>query len=306
MRKVWSLARMTWARSKWSRMTWAPMTWAGLTLASLTLGSHAAGAKVLKDLAYGPDKRQRLDVYLPAAAVAKAPVIFMVHGGYWSRGDKNGEGIVRRKVARWLPQGWVFVSTNYRLSPQANPLVQAEDVAHALAFAQANAAAWGADASKFVLMGHSAGAHLVSLLAVKPAIAFDLGAKPWLGTIALDSAAFDVVSILRSTTHPRFFDEVFGSDPGMWEAASPFQQLSAQSTPIFAVCSTQRRDQPCLQAEAFAAKARSLRLRVEVLPQDLSHSKVNNRLGLPGAFTDAVEAFITSLDGSLTFTPQQQ
>ena len=273
------------------------------------LMSQTAMAKVLKDVAYGPDKRQRMDVYLPEVPVAapgKAPVIFMVHGGYWSRGDKNGEGIVRRKVARWLPQGWVFVSTNYRLSPQADPVVQAEDVARALAHAQNNAAAWGADASKFVVMGHSAGAHLVSLLAVKPSMAFAQGAKPWLGTVALDSAAFDVVSILRSQNHPRFFDEVFGTDPALWEAASPLRQLSAQSTPILAVCSTKRADQPCLQAEGLAAKAKSMQIRVEVLPQDLSHSKVNNRLGLPGVLTDTVEAFITSLDASLTFTPQRQ
>ena len=279
----------------------------GLGLACLL--SHPVTAKVLKDVPYGPDKRQRMDVYVPDAPIkadGKAPVIFMVHGGYWSRGDKNGEGIVRRKVARWLPQSWVFVSTNYRLSPQADPMVQAQDVARALAYAQANAAAWGADATKFVVMGHSAGAHLVSLLAVKPAMAFDLGAKPWLGTVSLDSAAFDVVGILRAKNHPPFFDEVFGADPASWEAASPLRQLSAQSTPILAVCSTQRRDQPCMQAEAFAAKAKSMQIRVEVLQQDLSHSKVNNRLGLPGVLTDTVEAFITSLDGSLTFTPQRQ
>jgi acetyl esterase/lipase len=254
----------------------------------------------MKDVPYGADKHQRLDVYLPEAA-HDAPVIFMVHGGYWSRGDKDGEGIVRRKVARWLPQGWIFVSTNYRLSPQADPLVQAEDVARALAFAQANAAAWGGNPAKFVLMGHSSGAHLVSLLAVQPALALNLGAKPWVGTVALDSAAFDVVGIMHSSTRPRFFDEVFGSDPARWLAASPLQQLSAQSTPIFAVCSTERRDQPCLQAHAFADKATSMQIRVEVLEQDLSHSKVNNRLGLPGAFTTAVETFISSLDDSLQF-----
>jgi arylformamidase len=283
-------------------------TWS-LALLLAGLMSPPATAKVLKDVSYGPDQRQRLDVYLPDAPSKKAggaPVIFMVHGGYWSRGDKNGEGIVRRKVVRWLPQGWVFVSTNYRLSPQADPLVQAQDVARALAYAQSNVAGWGADATKFVVIGHSAGGHLVSLLAVKPALAFEQGAKPWLGTVSLDSAAFDVVSILRAQNRPRFFDEVFGADPAFWEATSPSRQLSAQSTPILAVCSTQRRDQPCLQAEAFAARAKAMQIRVEVLQQDLSHSKVNNRLGLPGALTDTVEAFITSLDPTLTFTPQRE
>jgi arylformamidase len=272
-------------------------------LLSLLLSTTASAATVLKNLSYGTDPKQRLDVHIPDAAV-NAPVIFMVHGGAWRYGDKNGEGIVRRKVARWLPLGWIFVSANYRLVPDADPLVQAQDVARALAFAQSQAASWGGDPARFIVMGHSAGAHLVSLLAVQPSLAFSLGAKPWLGTVSLDSAAFDVVQIMRSPTHPRLFDRAFGADEALWTATSPSQQVSSQSTPILAVCSTRRRDQPCIQARDFATKATSMHVRVEVLEQDLSHSRVNNRLGLPGAYTDAVEAFITSLDPTLQFMPQ--
>ncbi len=253
-----------------------------LWLLMLMLASHPAAAKVLKNLPYGPDKKQCLDVHIPEGAV-NAPVIFMVHGGAWRYGDKNGEGIVRRKVARWLPLGWIFVSANYRLVPNADPLVQAEDVARALAFSQSQAATWGGNPAKFVVMGHSSGGQLVSLLAVKPSLAFKLGAKPWLGTVSLDSAAFDVVQIMRSPTHPSLFDRAFGIDETLWNAASPSQQLSSESTPILAVCSTRRRDQPCIQARNFAAKAGSMQVRVEVLEQDLSHSAVNNRLGLPVA-----------------------
>ncbi len=273
-----------------------------LCLLLLTLATHTASAKTLKDLSYGPDKRQRVDVYLPDNPV-NAPVIFMVHGGAWRYGDKNGEGIVRRKIARWLPQGWIFVSANYRMVPEADPLVQAEDVARALAYAQSQAQSWGGNPARFVVMGHSAGGHLVSLLAVKPSMAYQLGAKPWVGTISLDSAAFDVAQIMRSPSHPRLFDRAFGTDETLWMKTSPSEQLSTESTPILAVCSTKRADRPCLQARDFADKAASMQIRVEVLEQDLSHSKVNNRLGLPGPYTDAVEAFITSLDGSLKFVP---
>lgn len=269
----------------------------------LLMVAMTSEARVLKDLAYGPDKKQRLDVHIPDGAT-NAPVIFMVHGGYWSRGDKNGEGIVRRKVDRWLPQGWIFVTANYRLAPAADAMVQAKDVASALAYAQAQAPSWGGDPTKFVVMGHSSGGHLVSLLAVQPSLAYELGAKPWLGTVSLDSAAFDVLSIMRSTTHPKFFDRAFGADSALWTAASPWHQLSGESTPILAVCSTQRADRPCIQAHDFANRATAMQLRVEVLEQDMSHSKVNNRLGLPGQLTDTVEAFITSLDESLEFTPQ--
>src|SRR4051812_32255790 len=46
-----------------------------------------AGVDVIRNIAYGPDPAQRLDVYRPARA-ENAPVIFMVHGGGWMRGDK--------------------------------------------------------------------------------------------------------------------------------------------------------------------------------------------------------------------------
>ncbi|NUQ92417.1 MAG: alpha/beta hydrolase, partial [Gemmatimonadaceae bacterium] len=123
-----------------------------------------APMRVVRDVVYGPDARQRFDVYIPGEAKG-APVIFMVHGGGWSAGDKRARGVVDNKVARWLPRGLVVVSTNYRLLPAAKPLDQARDVARALAAAQRMSSSWGADSSKFILMGHSAGGHLVTLVA---------------------------------------------------------------------------------------------------------------------------------------------
>jgi len=76
--------------------------------------------------------------------------------------------------------------------PEARPLEQAEDIKKALVFAQQKAPEWGGSADKFILMGHSAGAHLISLISVKSSA----GIKPWLGTIALDSAAYDVTKIM--------------------------------------------------------------------------------------------------------------
>src|SRR5207247_470736 len=112
---------------------------------------------------------------------------FMVHGGAWVLGDKASPGVMENKVARWAARGYILLSVDYRMIPEADPLEQAEDVARALAAAQAKAASWGGDPSKFVLMGHSAGAHLVGLLAADPARAFKRGAKPWLGAVLLDS-----------------------------------------------------------------------------------------------------------------------
>ena len=261
----------------------------------------------LRDVPYGSDPLQRMDVYLPDAfvpaanadnkntgtAARKSPVILMVHGGGWRHGDKASSAVVDNKAAHWLARGYVFVSVNNRLLPQANPLEQARDVAQALAAAQAQARSWGADPAQFILMGHSAGAHLVALVHTSPDLVAEAGARPWLGTVALDTAAVDVSPIMQGR-HFRLYDAAFGTDPAFWRAMSPTQQLTAGAKPILLVCST-RRDASCQQADAMANRGGPLGVRVQVLRQDLSHRDINQQLGLPGAYTEAVDAFIGSL-----------
>lgn len=263
--------------------------------------SHQAAqlenAKIFRDVAYGRDKSQNLDVYAPERA-QHAPVIFMVHGGAWMIGNKNNSRVVDNKIARWVSQGFIFISINYRMLPQLDGLQQADDVARALAFAQAHATDWGGDPEQFIVMGHSAGAHLVALLTAAPEKAYAFGAKPWLGTVSLDSAALDVVAVMQRK-HMRFYDKAFGSNPSTWEQASPLQHLSKNSLPMLAVCSTQRRDKPCDAAKAFKEKAELLNVRVEILPQDLSHGQINEKLGLAGSYTSSVETFMASLDNTI-------
>lgn len=253
-----------------------------------------AGARLLSDLAYGPHERQRLDIYLPQQATAKpAPVLLMVHGGAWRFGDKAMRRVVENKVTHWLPKGFILVSANYRLLPDARPLEQTRDIARALATVQARAADWGGDPSRVILMGHSAGAHLVALLNADPALAGAAGARPWPGTVALDSAAMDVVQIMESR-HPRLYDLAFGDVAADWAAASPARQMTAAAPPLLAVCSLQRKD-ACPQAEGLRRRAATLGSQVEVLPQDLSHREINEALGQPGGYTAAVDAFLQSL-----------
>lgn len=258
--------------------------------------SLPSGVRVVRDVPYGKDDLQRMDVYLPPQA-ENAPVIFMVHGGGWRRGDKGAESVVENKMTRWVPKGFIFISTNYRMLPKTAPVEQAQDIASALAFAQGKAASWGGDPAKFIIMGHSAGAHLVALLVASPAMALKAGVHPWLGTLSLDSAALDVVQTMEAK-HYRLYDKAFGSDPAYWKAASPYHALTETATPFLAVCSTRRSDS-CPQATRFAAKATSLKVRASVLEQDLSHKDINQNLGMEGRYTDAVETFMGTLDESV-------
>lgn len=250
------------------------------------------GATVLRDVAYGEHRLQRLDVYRPAKAQG-APIIVMVHGGAWRLGNKSMGRGVANKVSHWVGKGWLLVSLDYRLLPEARPLEQARDVASALAFVQSKAAEWGGDPARIVLMGHSSGAHLVSLLTADPALAAGVSTKPWLATVAIDSAAFDVERIMRER-HFGFYDAAFGGTAQEWQAASPLHRLRELRAPVLAICSSRRGDS-CPQAQAFAAKASTVGGRVTVQPEDLSHGELNERLGTPGPYTDRVDVFLRSV-----------
>jgi acetyl esterase/lipase len=267
-----------------------------LLLAALTVPARAAvplGVTVRQDVAYGPAKLQAMDVYLPPRPKA-APIILMVHGGAWAFGDKANDQVYENKVARWVTRGFIFVSINYPMVPDSNPVQQADDVARAIAAVQQAAPGWGGDPARLILMGHSAGAHLVTLLNADPARAARLGAKPWLGTVSLDSGALDVPDIMQHP-HMRFYDTAFGSDPALWQAASPTHHLTHDGPPWLGVCNSMR-SASCNPNEEYAAKARSLGLRAEILGEKLRHSEINRELGKSGPYTDAVEDFMASLD----------
>jgi len=251
-----------------------------------------AGARVERDLSYGRDPAQKLDVYLPRDG-KHAPILIMVHGGAWMMGDKGNTGVVQNKVLHWLPRGYIVVSLNYRMSRPPSPLEQAEDVGRALAFVQARAPDWGGDASRVVVMGHSSGAHLVALLTVAPDIVDRTGVAPWLGSVSLDSAALDVVGLMKGH-HPRLYDRVFGAEPARWAEVSPLHRLAVRAVPMLLVCSS-RRDDSCPAARRFAAQAVSLGGRASVLPLDLSHGEINSELGRSPRYTESIDDFLRSL-----------
>ena len=216
--------------------------------------------------------------------------MFFVHGGAWAFGDKGASRVVEPKVAHWVERGWIVVSTNYRMLP--TPVAtQADDVAAALTYAQSHAAQWGADPGRFVLMGHSAGAHLVALIAAGAQT--EITPQPWRGAVLLDSAALDVTALMQQR-HLPLYDRAFGRDPANWARLSPQAQLAHASAPLLAVCSSQRRES-CPHADAFVAKDTGFGAKARVLREDLSHGEINATLGAASDYTAQVDAFLDSL-----------
>jgi arylformamidase len=251
--------------------------------------------RVERDVSYGPDAKQRFDVYLPARA-SHAPVMLLVHGGGWRIGDKASRAVVQNKVARWTRAGIIVISVDYRLLPTANPIEQAEDVARAIAVAQQRLPAWGGDPNRVVLVGHSAGAHLVALVAGDQSFISHQGGRPCIGSIILDSAVLDVEQTMM-LPHLPLYDAAFGTKRRFWWSASPLRQLGAGASPFLIVCSTNRRES-CPAAQRFAQRATALGVTSQVLKEPLSHREINEQLGTPGAYTDRVESFLRTLDYS--------
>jgi len=197
---------------------------------------------------------------------------------------------VEPKIAHWVDQGYVVISASYRMLP--TPVAQqADDVAAAIAFAQSQAGLWGGDPKHFILLGHSAGAHLVALVAAGARTA--TRPQPWRGAVLLDSAAFDLTTLMTHR-HLGLYDRAFGGDRGYWSAMSPIVQLARPTAPILAVCSS-RRQESCGQADRFAAKGNGLGGRVRVLREDLSHMEINASLGDTSDYTAQVDAFLASV-----------
>ena len=114
-------------------------------------------------IAYGSNERQKLDVYVPEGEGADRPVIVFFYGGSWNSGTRAGYDFVGRALAS---RGFVTVLPDYRLVPEVRYPGFVEDGASAVRWAKSNAADYGGNPDRIVLVGHSAGAYIAAMLAV--------------------------------------------------------------------------------------------------------------------------------------------
>jgi acetyl esterase/lipase len=110
-------------------------------------------------------KKHLLDIYLPANAKGKLPLVILVHGGGWLSNDKYADiGYMKKTVAEIISSGYAVASIDYRFSTQAVFPAQIQDCNRAVSFLYDNADKYGFDRKRFAVMGFSAGGHLASLM----------------------------------------------------------------------------------------------------------------------------------------------
>ena len=236
-------------------------------------------------MAYGKDGSQLLD-YWPADA-KKAPLVIFVHGGGWKRGSKdNATGA--EKVGHYHGLGFAFASVDYRLVPDATVEQQARDVADAVAFLRGKAGSLGFDPDHIILMGHSAGAHLVALVGTDMRYFAGAGLKPDAvrGIVTLDGAAYDVPR--QMAEGGRFmaatYEQAFGTDPARQRALSPTFHAEQPNAPGFLILHVDRADGTA-QSEELAAALRKAGTPVEIAALEgqglRGHMQINRAMGDP-------------------------
>jgi len=286
-----------------------------LLLAAFAGGARAATAHLDLDYDLGspssPASQSQLDLYLPDGASAgdDRPVVVFVHGGGWRTGDKRIR--IADKVNLFTGAGYVFASVNYRLSPQTlsatpdpNRVMfpdHPHDLGEALGWLDRNLAAYGGDPGRIALIGHSAGAHLVSLVATDPRYAEAYGVEPWqlIGAVPLDTGAFDVAARIAEVgpSGRLLYYNAFGTvaedaATGSWAQASPIawadpgdprQLMVTQAANPLRVAENRR------MASALAQDPDG----VFLAPYD--HGGINDAVGDPGDTSGETEAIMAFL-----------
>jgi triacylglycerol lipase len=211
-------------------------------LASRPANEHLVG----RDLQYGPDPRQRLDLFVPPRA--SATLVFM-HGGGFVRGDKgDADAPFYNNVAAWaLAQGFAAVNMTYRLAPLHAWPTGAQELALVLDWLADELPRHGVRSARVVLMGQSAGAaHVAGYLAGH---GLPASRSPGIAGAVLVSGIYDIALAGASEMHIAYF----GEDTRVYPQRSTVEVLASTGVPCLFTVSEM--DPPLFQHQAAAAVA---------------------------------------------------
>jgi len=234
--------------------------------------------RVLKDVAYNEahGKRGRLDIYLPAdTPPTGAPVLLQVHGGGWTIGTKDQQGIPL--MQHMAAKGWICVAPNYRLSPRNRWPAHIIDVKQSIAWIREHIAEHGGDPDYIAITGGSAGGHLAALAAVTPNDpAWQPGFEDSDTSVQAAVPHYGVYDFAGSTgtraaiqlrdrfLAPRVMRTSWRKHPEVFEDASPILRVTPDAPDFFVLHGVHDTLVPVDQARGFVAKLREISKRTVV------------------------------------------
>lgn len=240
-----------------------------------------------------------LDIYSFDGA-SNAPVMIYVHGGAWTIGDKSSVG---DKPQYFNSKGYVFISVNYRLVPDVAVENQFDDIDHALRWVHDNVSLYGGNPNNLHLMGHSAGAHMVSNAAVNPGrlAATMIHSGAIRTVISNDTRSYNIPAL--AATHrgrlPRMMGRVFGNDPVRWQALSPIYNIRRGRKPAFLILWSGQGDQESrsIFANNFATALSNNGTSAIVFDGSrYNHRDINRNIGHAGDITATIDQFLSQYD----------
>ncbi len=189
-----------------------------------------AGVKVVRDLKYGPDTRNALDVFTPENATGPLPVFIFVHGGGFVAGNKRGpnNSPFYDNFMLWAAKnGMVGVNATYRLAP-ANPWPAApQDISAAVKWVRTNIASHGGDPNQIFLTGSSAGGAIVAAYLADPKL-HPAPDNPGVKGVLLLAGVFHFEGAADPGTKA-----YLGNDPTKYAERSPLMGVVNSKMPLF-------------------------------------------------------------------------
>ncbi|HLG87798.1 MAG TPA: alpha/beta hydrolase [Alphaproteobacteria bacterium] len=157
---------------------------------------------ITRDVAYGTDARQRLDIYAPKSRSGALPVIIFFHGGAWQSGDRADYLFA---AAAFAAKGAVVAIPDYRVYPTVTFPGFLADSAQATAWVHQNIGRWGGDRRNIFLIGHSAGAYNAVMLALDEEYLENAGlsTEDIAGAVGI-SGPYDFLPLTRPDVKPIF------------------------------------------------------------------------------------------------------
>jgi acetyl esterase/lipase len=189
---------------------------------------NLAYREVYKDENVAKEKN-KLDLYLPKGQ-QEFPVVFFVHGGAWRNGHKDYFGVYSTFGMSLARRGIGAVVPNYRLSPEVQHPDHIKDVAKAFAWTCKNIAKYGGRPDQIFVCGHSAGGHLVSLLATD-----DRYLKAEGLTLKAIRGAIPMSGVYTIPEVSELFTSMFGSDAKVRREASPIIHARSDAPPFLII-----------------------------------------------------------------------
>jgi acetyl esterase/lipase len=198
-------------------------------LAALNGSLSMRRIKLTADIQYGEHHQAFVDLYAPDTMNTSTPVVIFFYGGRWQQGCRQDYKFVAQALAS---HGVCCLVPDYRRFPEVQFPGFVQDAASALLWAAQNIEAFGGSPDNLMIMGHSAGAHISSMLALNPDYrqAFDQAGYTLKGFIGI-SGPYDFLPI-------RDLDilEVFGDKAKSMES-QPVHYASSQAPPTLLLTS---------------------------------------------------------------------